>query len=211
MKSIELYCATANLCKQREFQRASGNGIIIHRLGKCNCPENGQSFEENARSKALCYSRALRLQNVSGNDSLVFADDSGLVVDALGGAPGIYSARFAGPDATDEANNHKLTTQLSGIPESKRTGRFVCSIVLVRGEKVLGNFHGITEGQILDFPKGGGGFGYDPLFFCPLLEKTFAEISTATKWKHSHRGKAFRTMLEMLRAGNSCEYLLPHP
>ena len=203
MSAIELYCATANPGKQRELQRAAGDEIVIHRLDPCDCAEEGRSFEENAVSKALCYSGACRPKDVSGGDALVFADDSGLVVDVLGGAPGIYSARFAGPEADDEENNRRLIEKLSGLPESKRTGRFVCWIALVRGEEVLGTFEGSAEGRILDSPAGKGGFGYDPLFFYPPLGMTFAEIAAQTKWEHSHRGKAFRSMLEMLKGGTA--------
>ena len=142
MSAIELYCATANPGKQREFQRAAGNDIIIHRLDPRDCPEEGNSFEENAVSKALCYSRACKPKNLSGDAAMVFADDSGLVVDALGGTPGIYSARYAGPGADDEANNRRLITELTGVPENERTGRFVCCIALVLGEQVLGAFRG---------------------------------------------------------------------
>ena len=198
MSAIELYCATANPGKQREFQRAAGNDIIIHRLDPCDCPEAGQSFAENAVAKAICYSRVRNPKDLSGGAAMVFADDSGLVVDALGGAPGIYSARYAGPDADDNTNNHRLIEELSETPASERTGRFVCCIALVRGEGVLGTFEGSAEGRILDSPAGKGGFGYDPLFFYPPLGKSFAELAAKTKWEHSHRGKAFRAMLEML-------------
>lgn len=200
MKVIDLYCATANPSKQREFQQAFSSRVVVHRLGQCSCPEEGSSFDENAISKALCYCRALQPKNALGDDALVFADDSGLVVDALDGAPGIYSARFAGPNATDDTNNQKLIRELREIPKHKRTGRFVCSIALVRNENILGVFHGKVEGKILTSPTGRDGFGYDPLFFYPRLKKTFAELSSETKWKCSHRGKAFQAMLKMLRA-----------
>jgi XTP/dITP diphosphohydrolase len=199
VRVIDLYCATANPSKQREFQQAASSGVIVHRLGQCSCPEEGSSFDENAISKALCYCSALQPKNALGDDALVFADDSGLVVDALDGAPGIYSARFAGSDATDDTNNQKLIRELREIPEDRRTGRFICSIALVRNENILGVFHGRAEGEILTSPTGGGGFGYDPLFFYPPLKKTFAELSGETKWECSHRGKAFRAMGEMLR------------
>lgn len=201
MSVIELYCATGNPGKQREFQEAAGDDFVVHRLDPRDCPEHGHSFEENAVSKALCYSRAFRPKDVAGGDALVFADDSGLAVDALDGAPGIYSARFAGPDADEAANNRLLIEKLAGVGESARTGRFVCCIALVRGEQVLGTFEGSAEGRIVDSPVGAGGFGYDPLFFFPPLGVTFAEVAAKTKWEHSHRGKAFRLMLEMLAGG----------
>ena len=198
MKLIELYCATANRNKQREFENASKGKITICHLKECNCPETGVSFEENAILKAICYSKTLQPKNTLGCNALVFADDSGLVVDALGGAPGIYSARFAGKDATDKTNNQKLLADLEKYPSVERSARFFCSIALVRDKEVLGTFHGITEGRILHSPRGATGFGYDPLFYYPTLGKTFAEISGTKKWEHSHRGKAFRAMLEML-------------
>ena len=204
MSAVELYCATANRGKQREYQQAAGGEIVIHPLPPCDCPEKGRSFRENAVSKALCYSRARRPKDVSGRDALVFADDSGLVVDALDGAPGIHSARFAGSRAGDEANNRKLIQALEAAPPSKRTGRFVCSIALVRGERLLGTFEGRVEGRILDSPAGEGGFGYDPLFFYPSQGKTFAEMSAAAKWEHGHRGKAFRALLETLARAAAC-------
>ena len=121
--------------------------------------EDGATFEENAIRKALHYG-----PHAAG---LLFADDSGLEVDALGGAPGVYSARFSGPHATDESNNRLLLEKLRGV--ANRKARFVCAIALVEGERVLGVYHGAVEGEILDEPRGTGGFGYDPLFYCPPL------------------------------------------
>jgi XTP/dITP diphosphohydrolase len=129
----------------------------------------------------------------------VFADDSGLVVDALAGAPGIYSARFAGPDADDQSNNTLLLDKLRGVETSRRTARFVCTIALAQAGKVLRTFTGSAEGRILEAPVGTNGFGYDPLFYFPELDKGFAELPPEVKWAHSHRGKAFRAMLEWLR------------
>ncbi len=208
MSGLDLFCATANSNKLREFRQAGAEGILVRGLPPCDCPEEGSTFEENAVSKALCYSRCEQLGTREedeqggtekvGTEPLVFADDSGLVVDALGGRPGIYSARFAGPDASDEENNALLLKQLSGVPREKRTARFVCCIALVRGSVLLQAFQGEAEGLILDGPAGSGGFGYDPLFFFPPLGKGFAEIPAETKWKHSHRGAAFRQMLSWL-------------
>ena len=208
MTPLELFCATANSGKLREFQQAARGGILIRGLPPCDCPEQGATFEENAVSKALCYSRYSRCPELGkrargGTEPLVFADDSGLVVDALGGRPGVYSARFAGSAASDETNNAFLLEQLTGVPRDKRTARFVCCIALVRGPVLLETFHGEAEGLILDQPAGSGGFGYDPLFFFPPLGKGFAELSAETKWKHSHRGEAFRRMLGWLRQKQS--------
>jgi len=204
LSGLELFCATANSNKLREFRQAGAEGILVRGLPPCDCPEEGSTFEENAVSKALCYSRCEQLgtreeDEQGGPEPLVFADDSGLVVDALGGRPGIYSARFAGSDASDEENNALLLKQLSGVPREKRTARFVCCIALVRGSVLLKTFQGEAEGLVLDRPTGSGGFGYDPLFFFPPLGEGFAELSAETKWKHSHRGAAFRQMLGCLR------------
>ena len=194
MTKFDLYCATANPGKLREFRLAAGQGIRIHPIAPRDCPETGDTFEENARSKALCYERGL----ATSGHPLVFADDSGLVVDALDGAPSIYSARFAGPDADDQANNALLLEKLRGIEISRRTARFVSTIALAQGGKVLRTFTGSAEGRILEAPVGSNGFGYDPLFYFPELGKGFAELPPGVKWAHSHRGKAFRSMLEWL-------------
>ena len=211
MTPLELFCATANPSKLGEFRRAAQGAILIRGLTPCDCPEEGATFEENAVSKALCYSRYSRCPELGkqskgakgGTEPLVFADDSGLVVDALGGRPGVYSARFAGSGASDESNNAVLLRQLTGVPRDKRTARFVCCIALVRGPVLLKTFQGEAAGLVLDRPAGSGGFGYDPLFFFPPLGKGFAELSADTKWKHSHRGAAFRRMLGWLRQKQS--------
>ena len=201
MTPLELFCATANPAKLREFRGAARGDILIRGLPPCDCPEEGSTFEENAVSKALCYSRCPELgkRAKGAKEPLVFADDSGLAVDALGGRPGVYSARFSGSEASDESNNAFLLKQLSGVPRDKRTARFVCCIALVRGSVLLKTFLGEAAGLVLDRPAGSGGFGYDPLFFFPPLGKGFAELSAETKWKHSHRGAAFRRMLGWLR------------
>jgi XTP/dITP diphosphohydrolase len=127
---------------------------------------------------------------------LLFADDSGLEVDALGGAPGVHSARFSGPHSTDEANNRLLLEKLRGV--ANRTARFVCVIALVEGERLRGVFRGAAAGVILDEPRGSAGFGYDPLFYCPALGLTFGEASAGQKFSLSHRGQALRAMLAAL-------------
>lgn len=141
--------------------------------------EDGESFEENAVKKAR------EAAAVAGCDAL--ADDSGLCVDALDGAPGIYSARYAGQDATDAQNNEKLLQALSGMQD--RTARFVCVIALVSGESVT-TARGEVEGVIATGPSGSGGFGYDPLFYVPELGQTFAEIPSDIKNTLSHRARA---------------------
>ena len=191
-----LYCATGNPGKLREFQQAAGADIEIRPYGPLDCPETGASFEENALQKGRCYARSL-LQR-TGRSELLFCDDSGLAVDALGGAPGVHSARFAGPRATDDANNALLIEKLRGVPSALRTARYLCVIALFQGERVLETFEAFAEGVIQDEPAGQGGFGYDPYFLCPSLGRTFAELEPAEKWRHSHRGKAFRAMLARL-------------
>jgi XTP/dITP diphosphohydrolase len=156
------------------------------------CVEDGQDFSANARKKAVHYG-----QFVSG---LVLGDDSGLEVDALHGAPGIFSRRFAGPNATDAQNNMKLLRELEGVPDGKRGARFVCALAVARSGTVVAEFTGKAVGQILEQPRGAGGFGYDPLFFDPFTGKTFAELSAAEKLERSHRGAAFRQLSEWLFA-----------
>ncbi len=200
MKRIELFCATSNAGKQREFQQAAGPNVVIRGLPPLPCPENGETFEENAKAKALCYSHSAASAGSEspGQAPLVFADDSGLVVDALGGEPGVRSARFAGPDADDQANNALLLEKLKGLSPSERTARFVCCIALVGEDDLLQVFRAGAEGIILERPVGVAGFGYDPLFFDPALGKSFAQLAPSEKWRVSHRGRAFRKMLAWL-------------
>ena len=191
-----LYCATGNPGKLREFQGAAGPGVEIRAFGPLDCPETGTTFEANAIQKAACYARALEAH--TGRPELLFCDDSGIEVDALGGAPGVCSARFAGPNATDGANNALLLEKLRDVPPEQRTARYVCVIALLRGAHVLQTFRATAEGVIQDEPAGAGGFGYDPYFLFPPLGRTFAELPPEQKWLHSHRGKAFRALLDWL-------------
>ena len=188
-----LYCATGNAGKLREFRMAADSTRIeIELLPRYRqlpaAVEDGATFEENAIRKALHYSPYA--------GGLLFADDSGLEVEALGGAPGVYSARFSGPQATDESNNRLLLEKLHGV--SNRKARFVCAIALVEGERVVGVYHGAVEGTMLDEPRGSGGFGYDPLFYCPAFGCTFGEATGERKFSLSHRGQAMRAMLASL-------------
>ena len=154
--------------------------------------EDGASFEENARKKAEHYSRL-------APGKLVLADDSGLEVDALGGAPGVRSARFAADDlsapapglSSDQANNARLLRELEAVPDESRTARYVCVLALARDGRTLGTFRGQAAGLIARSPRGGGGFGYDPLFYFPELGRTFAELAPNEKAAVSHRGAAF--------------------
>ena len=164
--------------------------------------EDGTTFEANARKKAEAYS-----QYAPGQ--IVIADDSGLEVDALGGAPGVHSARYAADEphaaeenTDDDANNAKLIRQIKLVPPEKRAGRFVCCIAAARDGKTLAVFEGKAEGIILDAPRGSHGFGYDPLFHFPQIGKTFAELSAEEKAQYSHRGAAFKKLLEWAHNSN---------
>ncbi len=154
--------------------------------------EDGATFEANARKKAEAYSR-------SAPGEIVLADDSGLQVDALGGAPGVHSARYAAEaphlidsNTDDHANNARLLRELRNTSPESRTGRFVCVIAAARGGETLAVFEGKAEGTILDGPRGTNGFGYDSLFYFPPIAKSFAELTPLEKSAHSHRGAAFR-------------------
>ena len=153
-------------------------------------PEDAPTFAENAVGKALHAS--------SLSNEAVCADDSGLIVPALGGAPGVISARYAGPGATGEQNVDKLLGALAGKKDAARAGGFVCALAVARKGNVLAVITNRVDGIILETPRGTGGFGYDPVFFFPPLSKTFAEVSGAEKNRYSHRGKAFRRLLEVL-------------
>jgi XTP/dITP diphosphohydrolase len=188
-----LWCATGNPGKLREFRLAAHHAPVEIELlpefrNLPECVEDGATFEENAILKARHYG-----PHASG---LLFADDSGLEVDALGGAPGVFSARFSGPHATGEANNRLLLEKLRGV--ENRTARFVCVIALVEGTEVRGVFRGSVEGCIIDDPRGSSGFGYDPLFFYAPFGCTFGEATDEQKFAVSHRGQALVKMLASL-------------
>ena len=192
MTGRHLFCATSNRGKLREFALAAerlgrGEWQFTPVTGIEPCDETGSTFAENAGQKAVYYSRHA--------DGLLFAEDSGLSVDALDGAPGVYSARFAGEGATDEQNNRLLIQQLAGVPTEQRSARYVCAIALARNGEVLATFEGTVEGRIVDEPQGSNGFGYDPYFFYPPFECTFAQATPEQKLSVSHRGKAVEAML----------------
>lgn len=152
--------------------------------------ENAPTFAENATGKALHYSRSW--------DGLVFADDSGLVVPALRGAPGVLSARYAGPGASSADRNAKLLRELREVSGRDRTAYFVCAIALAERGRAKAIVTARVDGDILDAPRGERGFGYDPVFYVSELGKGFAEISTAEKNEYSHRGRAFHKLLAFL-------------
>ncbi|HZD94610.1 MAG TPA: RdgB/HAM1 family non-canonical purine NTP pyrophosphatase [Candidatus Sulfotelmatobacter sp.] len=210
-----IYLATSNPGKVREFQEAAqALGLTLAPLPELgNIPqaiEDGLTFEQNARKKAEHYSRY-------ATEELVLAEDSGLVVDALNGAPGVYSARYAAmlqsgiashDNSNDQENNLALINQLERLPKGKFAGKYVCVIALARNGSTLATFTGEAHGELLTIPRGTAGFGYDPLFYFPALDRTFAELSLEQKREHSHRGKAFRSFLawygkhsESLQAG----------
>ena len=193
---MKLFCATTNPGKLREFrlgvERLGAGRFEIEVLpGIKDIPapeENGATFEENAITKALYYSSRI--------DGPLFVDDSGLAVDALGGAPGVFSARFAGEGATDEANNQLLIEKMRGVQD--RSARFVSVVALAKKGKLIGTFRGEVEGLLIESPRGENGFGYDPLFFHPPFGCTTAEVSPEKKLTVSHRGKAVEAMLRFL-------------
>jgi XTP/dITP diphosphohydrolase len=189
---IEILLATHNPGKVREIRQvAAGDDWRWHSLDDfpevAEAVEDADTFAGNARRKALHYAE------VTGLPTL--ADDSGLEVDALGGAPGVLSARYAGSPHDDAANNRKLVAALHGIPPSQRTARFRCAMALARPGQVLAETQGAVEGVIVDEPRGSNGFGYDPHFLIPSLGKTMAELPAQEKNALSHRGQALRAML----------------
>jgi XTP/dITP diphosphohydrolase len=194
---IELVVATRNRHKTREIQHILGPEFRVRDLGAhpevSEIRESGTSFEENAKLKALAASRQL--------PALVIADDSGLEVDALGGAPGIYSARYAGANATERDKIDKLFRELARVRATQdgRRAQFRCVVALARNGNLLGTFEGIVEGRIANEVRGDSGFGYDPIFIPEGFEQTFGELPTEVKNAISHRAKAIRALAVRLR------------
>jgi XTP/dITP diphosphohydrolase len=186
-----VYCGTSNAGKLREFQLAAPD-FEIRAVAAPAPKEMGSNFEDTARAKALYYA--------SHVEGWVFADDSGLEVHALGGAPGVHSARFAGEEANDERNNALLLERLKAA--ENRSARFVCSIALVLHGRVEKTFRGTVEGRILEAPRGSNGFGYDPLFFYEPFGLTFGEATDSQKMLVSHRAQALQAMFDFLRAAS---------
>ena len=158
--------------------------------------EDGTTFEENAMKKAKGIADYLKLRGEE--NFIVMADDSGIEVDYLNGAPGVYSARYAGEHGNDDMNNEKLLRELKDVPEDKRTGRFVCQIVIVDSNNKELSIRGEVEGKILKEINGAGGFGYDPLFYYEPLNKSFGELSSEEKNKVSHRAKALNELKQRI-------------
>lgn len=207
--------ATSNQGKLRDFAGAAAiHGITVGGLadfaGLPEAVEDGATFEDNARKKAEHYSRFAA-------GELVLADDSGLAVDVLGGAPGVRSARYAAGDAAgdamnidaksvdalgvDAANNAKLLRELEALGEARAAARFICVISAARDGREVAHFRGEAAGVVLKEARGGMGFGYDPLFYFPSLGKSFAELTPEEKARVSHRGEALRKFLEWARRG----------
>jgi XTP/dITP diphosphohydrolase len=195
-----LFLASSNAGKLAEFLALAGTAMLskpspqIALLpGIASLPgfaENAPTFAENATGKALHYSKFA--------DGLVFADDSGLVVPALGGAPGVLSARYAGPNASSEERNAKLLAEMQGLSGDQRHAYFVCAIALAEEGRAIAIVSARADGAIMESPCGARGFGYDPVFYVRESRKTFAELTSDEKNALSHRGKAFRRLLEVL-------------
>jgi XTP/dITP diphosphohydrolase len=197
-----LLLATGNPGKVREIRHAlEGLTPGGRRLGVVGLPdvlpglghaERGRTFEENARAKSLFYSRRW--------PGLTLAEDSGLEIDALGGAPGVRSARFSAPRPSDEKNNRKVLRLLEHVPVAARKARFVCVMVLAERGRIVAEFRGEVRGRLERAPRGTSGFGYDPLFYYPPLRQTFAELAPALKNRVSHRGRAVAKLRRFLEA-----------
>jgi XTP/dITP diphosphohydrolase len=197
---VKLYLASSNPGKLGEFRVLAENAATSPPRVELELPprfdelpsfdENAPTFAENAAGKALHYSRL--------QEGMVFADDSGLVVPALGGAPGVHSARYAGPRATNAQRIQKLLCEMRGKTGNERAAYFVCAIALAQKGRAIAVVTDRVDGEILESPRGRGGFGYDPVFYFPALKKTFAELSSEEKNQFSHRGKTFRKLLTAL-------------
>ena len=194
---MELVIATGNAGKLKEIRRLlAGTGIEVLGMGDLEhvpeIVEDGATFAENARKKALTVAESC--------NRLTLADDSGLEVNALEGAPGVHSARYAGEQAGDADNNRKLLDALSGVPRERRKGAFRCVMALCEPQGTCNLFHGSIDGLLLDSPRGEGGFGYDPLFLVPEYGRTLAELPLDVKNRISHRGQALRQVVTFLQS-----------
>lgn len=194
---MELYLASSNPGKLAEFKEMAGSypaltlGLLPDFSSFPAFDENAPTFSENAAGKALHYSRF--------TNAMIMADDSGLVVPALGGIPGVRSARYAGPNATDRERYEKLLVEMRNFTGQQRRAHFVCAIAVAQETRPVAVITARVDGQILQSPRGENGFGYDPVFEIVELQKTFAELSADQKNKIGHRGKAFRRVLEIFQ------------
>ena len=190
---MDIVIATNNIGKVKEIKAIlSGHNVMSQSEAGLHVEpvEDGDSFAANALIKA----RALR----ELTDMAVIADDSGIEVDALGGAPGMYSARFAGENGTPEQCNEKMLKSLEGVPFEKRTARYVCAMAFIEPNGCENVFEGTCEGYIIDECRGTNGFGYDPMFYKPEFDKTFGELDSALKDKVSHRYNALKKLSDYL-------------
>jgi XTP/dITP diphosphohydrolase len=194
---MKIVIATTNQNKIKEIKNKIHASEMLDLLSLNDFPgypdvnEDGSTFSENALKKSIAYSKFTGM--------ITLADDSGLVVDALNGEPGVYSRRYAGNNATDDDNNDFLLKKLDNTPDGKRTARFVCAIAIALpgGEEFLAE--GICEGRILQYKKGINGFGYDPVFYLPVLKKTMAELTVEEKNRISHRAAAIEKALKIIK------------
>ena len=189
---MKLLLASSNPGKLREYRELAGDaGIELHEMPNFReieaFEESAPTFAENAAGKALHYSRF--------SAETILADDSGLVVPALHGAPGVHSARYAGPNATDQDRIQKLLREMEGKKGEARRARFICITAIAQRGRVLAIASDFAQGVLTEEPRGNNGFGYDPVFLFPELDRTYAELTQKEKDIHSHRGKAFRKVL----------------
>lgn len=196
---VNIVAATKNKGKIKEF-KSMFSGIPVNILSledigfEDEIIEDGKTFEENSIIKAKTIA--------AHTDNIVFSDDSGLIVPALGGKPGVYSARFAGDNADDLKNTEKLLSLMKTFPYNKRCAEFKCSITLVLKDKKIITMSGVCKGIITNNKRGENGFGYDPVFEITSAGKTFAEMTDNEKNKYSHRKKAFNKLIDILRRSN---------
>ena len=196
---MQLIIATSNIHKVEELD-ALLQGVLPFKVcsasicgGMPLVNEDGETFIENAQKKALA------LKQIAPSDAWILADDSGLLVDALDGAPGVYSARYAGEQASDEQNVDKLLEVLQSVPVRQRTARFNCALCLINPDGCIMHFAGACEGHIAMYATAGAGFGYDPVFIPNGYSHSFAELGDTTKSEISHRASAARSMCQELQ------------
>jgi XTP/dITP diphosphohydrolase len=202
---MKLLLASSNPGKLREYRELAGDSHMdLAELPNfreiTEFVESAPTFAENAAGKAQYYSR------FAGES--VLADDSGLVVPSLGGAPGVHSARYAGPNATDRERIDKLLREMKGKKGDERRGLFICVTAVAKQGRVIAVTSNFAQGVLTEEPRGTNGFGYDPIFLFPKLGRTYAELTNLEKNQYSHRGKSFRSMLGAL-AADSCHFSLP--